>query len=113
MSYPLEKYNFYISENQKQVIAVSTYAGRTVRGVAKCDPRDEFSVEKGKQLAAARCALKIAEKRSKRAAKKYKEATVEAEERFKYAHKMQDYVISSNHELLEIRDKVNQLLSEY
>ena len=113
MGYPIEKYAFYVSENQKQVIAVSTYAGRKIKGVAKCDPRDEFSLEKGKGLAAVRCALKIAEKRAKRAARKYKEAIAESDARFKYAQKMQDYLINSNNELLEIKEKLKTMLVEY
>ena len=45
------------------VIAISTYAGKTVKGIAKVDPRDTFDPEVGKQLATARCAEKIAIKR--------------------------------------------------
>ena len=56
------------------VIAISSYAGRPVRGVAKCDPGDEFDVEFGMKLAAARCNLKIAQKRYRRASSKYQEA---------------------------------------
>lgn len=48
MMYPTEKYRYYT--NGRRVIAVSTYAGKTVRGVATCDPSDEFSMEKGKEL---------------------------------------------------------------
>ena len=56
------------------VIAISSYAGRPIRGVAKCDPGDEFDVEFGMKLAAARCNLKIAQKRYRRASSKYQEA---------------------------------------
>ena len=56
------------------VVAVSTYAGKKVKGYAKCDPRDEFAYEKGKELAATRCNLKIAQKRQARASNKYLEA---------------------------------------
>lgn len=47
--YPIEKYKFYT--NGSRVIAVSTYAGKTVRGVAVCHAGDAFSLEKGKKLA--------------------------------------------------------------
>ena len=60
--------------NGRTVIALSHYAGRTVRGVAKCSPEDEFDVEFGKKLAAARCDLKIAMKRRNRAAERYTNA---------------------------------------
>ena len=77
MKYSLDKYKFFIFKNEKggtTVSAISTYAGKTVKGVAKCDPRDEFDVEKGKKLAAARCSVKIANKRVARASRKYLEA---------------------------------------
>ena len=72
MNISVDKYRFYTSKNQ--VIAVSTYAGKPVRGVAKCDPEDTFSLEDGKELAMARCNEKIAEKRMRRAMRKFNEA---------------------------------------
>jgi hypothetical protein len=65
-------YRIYATPNK--VIAVSSFAGQTVRGVAKCNPADEFDAEKGAALAAARCGLKIAQKRTKRAYAKVDEA---------------------------------------
>ena len=62
----MTKYSFY-TDRKTKVIAVSTYAGKAVRGVAKCDVNDTFSLEKGKELAAARCNEKIAKKRFIRA----------------------------------------------
>jgi hypothetical protein len=70
----LSRYKFYVDEANRKVIAVSTYAGRNVKGIAKCSPDDTFDIEKGKQLAAARCNLKIAEKRHARASKKVMDA---------------------------------------
>lgn len=55
----------YFTNGENMVVAVSSYKGRTIRGVAKCSEEDEFDLETGKKLAAARCALKIAEKRVK------------------------------------------------
>ena len=72
MNIDMSKYRFYNTGNK--VVAVSTYAGRPVRGVAKCDPEDNFSLEGGKELAMARCNEKIKEKRVKRAKRKFKEA---------------------------------------
>lgn len=66
-------YKYIVTGNK--VIALSTYAGKTVRGVAKCAPGDEFDIEKGKDLATARCAYKIAQKRWKRSCQKLSEAT--------------------------------------
>ena len=63
-----------------KIIALSTYAGRTVRGIAKCHPNDTFNEEFGKALAAARCNEKIAEKRYARARKKYFELLKEVDD---------------------------------
>ena len=71
-NYPIEKYQFYTTKNK--VVAVSTYAGKTVRGIAKADPRDNFDLEAGKKLAAARCAARIAMKRKSRAQKEFDKA---------------------------------------
>ncbi len=95
--YPIEKYRFYT--NGSRVIAVSTYAGRTVRGVATCHDGDEFSLEKGKKLAALRCAEKIAKKRIARAERKIDEAyqaRIDAED---YFDKMIDYKNDALYEL--------------
>lgn len=83
------KYNYYIHGNE--VIAVSTYAGKTVRGKAKCDPTDEFSNETGKKLAAARCNERVASKRRARATKKVKEAREQLAYAQQYLAKMTDY----------------------
>ena len=66
--------SYRIYETPNKVIAVSSFAGQTVRGVAKCNPADEFDSEKGAALAAARCGVKIAQKRTKRAYAKVDEA---------------------------------------
>lgn len=57
------KYRYINSGNT--VVAISSFAGKTVKGVAKCDPEDTFSLEAGKELAAARCNRKITTKRKK------------------------------------------------
>ena len=63
--------NYKYIETPNKVIALSTYAGKTVRGVAKCHPNDTFDVEFGRKLAAARCNAKIAKKREANAVRKY------------------------------------------
>lgn len=74
MSFPLERYKFYVNTEKRKVYAVSTYCGRRVCGTATCAPEDEFDLEKGKRLAAARCNLMVADKRAVRAANKKFEA---------------------------------------
>lgn len=75
-NYPIDKYKFYTytKNGSNVIVAASTYAGKTVKGYAKCDPSDTYSFEKGKELAAARCAEKISLKREARAARKLAEA---------------------------------------
>ena len=88
--YPMEKYKYYTTNNK--VIAVSTYAGKTVRGVAKCDPRDTFDLEKGKILAAKRCNEKVAKRRYARAQKRVKEAARDLQVAQDRYHKMLQYM---------------------
>ena len=88
------KYKFY-NDGKNKIIAVSTYAGRTVRGVAKCDPRDEFNATKGEDLAVARCAEKIAAKRMRRAQAELDKA-IRAVEAAEYrVSKMKEYLSDS------------------
>lgn len=57
-----------------KVIAISSYAGQVVKGIAKCHPGDRFDIRYGKDLAAARCNEKISKKRYAAARKKFIEA---------------------------------------
>lgn len=102
MSFPIEKYRFVVADNK--VIALSTYAGKTVRGVAICSPEDIFDLEYGKRLAAARCNEKVCAKRRLRAAKK----RIEAEYNFILAReqlrKMSNYysdALEEHHKAME------------
>lgn len=70
----IKNLTYRVYETPNKVIAVSSFAGQTVRGVAKCNPADSFDSEKGAALATARCGVKIAEKRVKRAYNKVDEA---------------------------------------
>lgn len=106
--YPIEKYKFYT--NGSRVIAVSTYAGKTVRGIANCHDGDEFSLEKGKQLAALRCAEKIARKRLNRADRKFDEAYWAHVNAKAYFVKMCDYRDDAIYELNEVITAKNDLL---
>lgn len=106
--YPIEKYKFYT--NGSRVIAVSTYAGKTVRGVAICHTGDAFSLEKGKKLAALRCAEKIAKKRVARANRKIYEAYCAYADADVYFNKMIDYRNDAYDELDEVIAAKNDLL---
>lgn len=87
-TYPIEKYKFIILPEQKKVIALTSYAGKTVKGVAVCSEHDEFDVEVGKRLASARANVKVAMKRKARAEKK-----------MEYFNKIIDDVEREYHEL--------------
>lgn len=110
MSYPLEKYRFYFANNK--VIAVSTYAGKNVKGVAKCDGRDEFDIEKGKRLAAARCNARIAEKRVKRAKMKWDEAMAARVAAIEHSNDMYHYYMTSLVKSEEAEKELNALLAD-
>lgn len=87
--YPLEKYRFYTNGNR--VIAVSTFAGKTVRGTATCNPKDKFDLEKGKMLAAARCNERVARKREKLARNRLNEARDTVSNAMTHLGAMNDY----------------------
>ena len=85
-------YNYkYYSNGKNLVIAKSTYAGKTVKGIAKCDPSDTFDIEYGKKIAEARCDYKIAKKRCNRAKNKMAEAAALLEEAQNYYDRMTSY----------------------
>ena len=88
------KYKFY-NDGKNKIVAVSTYAGKTVRGVAKCDPRDNFDMTKGEDLAMARCAEKIAAKRMRRAQNELAKAEHAATLAKRRVDKMKNYLNDS------------------
>lgn len=111
--FDMNKYKFYSFERNgvRMVSAVSTYAGKTVRGTAKCDPRDNFDMDSGKRLAAARCSAKVAEKRVIRSAKKLAEARAQMASANKYFEDMAEYYQRSCAELNSANEAINDMLS--
>ena len=105
MSYDLSKYDYVEHEvnGVTEILAISTYAGKTVKGKAKCDPRDKanYSIEKGKALAAARCNSKVSAKRVNRATRKVAEAKDQLADAKAYLEKMQNYLADSQKDLEE------------
>ena len=83
------RYRFYVAENK--IICVSSFAGKPVRGVAKCDPKDTFDFDAGKKLAMARCDYKITKKRVLRARERHCEAIKLLGDAREYADRMQSY----------------------
>ena len=74
-----------------RIAAVSSFAGKPVKGYADCHPNDEFDLEYGRALAAARCAEKIAAKRCNRAYSKVDEAKALANAALAHLQKMMKY----------------------
>ena len=94
------------------VKAVSTYAGKTVAGYAKCHPDDNWNWEKGKELAIARCAAKIAKKRAARATKKLTEAQGILQDAVAYMNDMATYFADSMDEVAITSAYVMELMGK-
>lgn len=91
-------YKFYEFNHQradgtycKRVVAVSSFAGQTVKGHADCHPNDTFDPVYGEMLAVARCAEKIAAKRCARANTKVDEAVEQMNAAMAHLQKMLKY----------------------
>lgn len=121
MRYDVNKYKVYVYDQKnpdgtvkcKVVAAASTYAGKTVKGYAKCDPTDTFDRAKGIKLAAARCNKNVAEKRLKRAERKIAEASAALARAQKFMADMNRYhddavndLVAANEEVAELESKM-------
>ena len=104
----MKKYKFY-SDGANKIIAVSSYAGRPVRGVAKCDPRDNFNQKKGEELAQARCNLKIALKRTKRANAEVDKAKAERDRAQARIDKMTAYLTDATHQRMQADNELKRI----
>lgn len=117
--YPIEKYQFKVYEHTNEdgtkssiVIALSTYAGKIVKGVAKCMAGDPFDLEKGSRLAAARCDYKVCLKRMKRATKKYNDAEMLLKEAQEHVRQMGNYFADAKAECFEAKLRLDKIESE-
>ena len=104
------KYQTFTTGNK--VIVVSHYAGKAVKGYAKCDPKDTFNFGNGQHLATLRCDEKIADKRLKRAIKKLAEAQAAFNAAQKHLLDMQDYVNESKQDLVDVQTALKKFESE-
>lgn len=103
-------YKFYYSNNK--VICVSSFAGRTIRGVAKCSPNDTFNKETGEKLAQARCDLKVAEARFKYAERMIDQASEmqrRADDEYYFAC---NYYDTADTKLADAYDTLDEILEE-
>ena len=106
-----KNYRFYLTSDNV-VVAVSTYAGKTVKGAAKCAPNDTFSLEDGQALAAARCNYKIASKRLRRADQKLTEAYQAMIEAIDHYEKMSHYYSDSTNAVIGASEELSEVLSK-
>lgn len=103
------KYKHVVLENG-DVISISSFAGKTVRGVAHCHPEDKFNLDKGIAIADAKCALKIANLREKRAFKCMCDAREEAEKAQDKMEKEYRYFADAIAEQTRAQEKLDRLL---
>ena len=112
--YSIDKYQFDVHQHPEylgtEVVASSTYAGKPVSGKAICHVGDEYDEEVGFQLAAARCAEKVAKKRMARANKMYAEALCEMNKAKRRLDDMLIYQIDSCRALNKAEIKVKEIL---
>jgi len=108
--FPLSKYKYVVLPEQKKVTAISTYEGKTVKGVAKCAPTDTFDEEMGKKLAAARCNMKITIKRVKRAIELCEFSELLAASAEDYADHMVDYYEDAADAMIAASDRLEELM---
>lgn len=101
---------FIVDKENRTVTCLSSFAGVPVRGIAKCNPEDEFDETYGAEIAKARCDLKIAEKRRVRSAKKYYEALVAANEADERLRRMKAYMRDAEEEYFSMLRFVKRLV---
>lgn len=116
MKFPITKYKFhYIPANEKhgkQIMAISTFAGKTVKGVASCNPADTYDETKGMEIAAGRCAEKIARKRIKRAEECLECANALLEYAYNEVERMKLYVDDAYTEYAETQAYLKKILAQ-
>lgn len=83
-------YNYF--KHYNEIICVTSYHGKSVKGKAKCNPDDTFSEEIGKQLAKVRCDKKLSQKILKNAKNHLVECTVEMNRADKKFNSVYDFM---------------------
>ena len=92
-TYKFYEYNHLRADDTTslRIAAVSSFAGKPVKGYADCHPNDEYDMTYGRKLAAARCAERIAAKRCNRAYNKVDEAKALVNAAMAHLQKMMQY----------------------
>ena len=102
----------YEKNGVKTIVAISHFAGKSVKGYAKLNPTDEFNQEKGEKLAAARCNVKVLKKRKKNAEKRYNEAKEAMIKAIAHFNKIEDELKNTYDEVFDAEDEVAKILEE-
>ena len=58
----MREFNKIIIKDKKLVVVTTKYNGKTIKGVARCAPEDDFDTELGVKLATLRCQAKLYDK---------------------------------------------------
>ena len=98
-------------DGKGKIVVASSYAGKIVRGIAKCNANDTYNEDTGIALATARCDVKIANKRVKRAMAKYDAATKAVNKANAEWEKAIKYLTNAEQEALTARKTLSVLES--
>lgn len=94
-----EKYRFYCNSETKTIVCTTFYKGKTIRGIAKCNPKDNFNEDAGKRLAYLRCKYKLMKNKFRRAEKAYKDAVIMAAKANSNLNKVTEFVNDIDYQL--------------
>lgn len=104
-----DKYNFYYDKRNRTVICTTFYKGKSIRAIAKCDPKDSFNLETGKQLAYLRCREKFLKTKAGIAIDAYAEAWAALCRAEKCLQNTADFVTDVRCKLDDIRSQLAAL----
>lgn len=103
--------NIYF-DNKNTIIAVSNYKGKTIKGVAKCSPEDNFNYAKGVELAVARLRLKKAKLKAKLAVEEINKLKTKNDILRNKIAKASDFYADAIDELQSLDSELNNILEE-
>lgn len=113
MAFIKDKYKFVDHQpkdsDTREIIAISSFQGKTIKGRAKCHPEDLFNSDIGEMLAALRCNQKICEKRYETVRDYFFELKNEIENLSKKIEKVEENFYKAEEEY----EEANNLLQNY
>lgn len=105
------RYRIFRDEETGKIVAVASFAGKAVRGIAKPNPTDVDNPALGEKLAILRCAKKINTKRVANAEKKLAMAKAELEAAQAHYDRMVQYCKDADAETVEIDNALEKMLN--